>query len=130
VQTLSLTYQDATSVNNLQTVWALMNTALDARGSCYIAYFVPANLVFLFPDDGNGANVTVMELSGNNTLENSFCRIQAQGSSTVRSGNQLTLTLNYTVKPAFAGPRGVWAALQTLSAQTSPWKIVGAWLVP
>ena len=40
----------------------------------------------------------------------------------------MTLTLNYLVKPAFDGPRGIWAAVQTLKAQTSPWKPLGAWL--
>ena len=56
--------------------------------------------------------------------------IQAQGSSAVRNGNLLTLTLNYLVKPAFSGPRGIWAAVQTLTAQTSPWKPLGTWLAP
>ena len=38
------------------------------------------------------------------------------------------MTLNYLVKPAFHKPRGIWAAVQTLTAQTSPWKPLGAWL--
>jgi len=129
-QTLTATFEDATNVNNLQTAWILMNSAIDARQSCYIAYFVPANLLFLYPDNGDGGQATVIDLSGANTIENSYCRILAQGSSAVRSGNRLTLTLNYLLKPAFSGPRGIWAAVQTLAAQTSPWKPLGAWLAP
>jgi hypothetical protein len=91
---------------------------------------VPGNLLFLYPDNGDGSQATAIALSGSNTIENSYCRINAQGSSAVRAGNQLTLTLNYTVKPAFAGPRGIWGAVQNLSVQTSPWTILGAWLVP
>ena len=104
--------------------------AVDARQSCYIAYFVPANLLFLYPDDGDGSQATAIALSGTNTIENSYCRINAQGSTAVLSGNTLTLTLNYFAKPAFAGPRGIWGAVQTLAARTSPWKPLGAWLVP
>jgi sugar lactone lactonase YvrE len=129
-QTLTATFQDVSNVNNLQTVWLLMNTAVDALQACYIAYFVPGNLLFLYPDNGDGSQATAIALSGSNTIENSYCRINAQGSSAVRAGNQLTLTLNYTVKPAFAGPRGIWGAVQNLSVQTSPWTILGAWLVP
>ena len=129
-QTLTVTFQDATNANNLQTAWLLMNSAIDARQSCYIAYFVPANLLFLYPDDGDGSQATAIALSGANTIENSYCRINAQGSSAVRGGNTLTLTLNYLAKPAFAGPRGIWGAVQTLTSQTSSWKPLGAWLVP
>ena len=129
-QTLTVTYQDSTSAHNLLTAWVLMNTAVDAGQACYIAYYVPGNLLFLYPDSGDGSQATAIALSGTNTIENSYCRIQAQGSSAVLSGNLLTLTLNYLVKPAFSGPRGIWAAVQTLTAQTSPWKPLGAWLVP
>jgi sugar lactone lactonase YvrE len=129
-QTLTATFQDVSNANNLQTVWLLMNTAVDASQACYIAYFVPGNLLFLYPDNGDGSQATAIALSGANTIENSYCRINAQGSSAVRNGNQLTLTLNYTVKPAFAGPRGIWGAVQNVSVQTSPWTILGAWLVP
>ncbi len=129
-KTLTVTFQDAINANKLQTAWVLMNTAVDARQSCYIAYFVPANLLFLYPDDGDGSQATAIALIGTNTIENSYCRINAQGSTAVLSGNTLTLTLNYLAKPAFAGPRGIWGAVQTLTAQTSPWKPLGAWLVP
>lgn len=129
-QTLTATFQDATNANNLQTAWLLMNSAVDAGQACYIAYFVPGNLLFLYPDNGDGSQATAIALSGTNTIENSYCRINAQGSSAVKSGNQLTLTLNYTVKPAFTGPRGIWGAVQNTSVQTSPWTILGAWLVP
>jgi trimeric autotransporter adhesin len=129
-QTLTATFQDAASANNLQTVWLLMNTAVDASQACYVAYFVPGNLLFLYPDNGDGSQATAIALSGTNTIENSFCRISAQGSNAVKSGNQLTLTLNYTVKPAFAGPRGIWGAVQNVAVQTSPWTILAAWLVP
>ncbi len=129
-QTLAATFQDATNANNLQTVWLLMNTAVDASLACYVAYFVPGNLLFLYPDNGDGSQATAIALSGSNIIENGLCRISAQGSSAVKNGNQLTLTLNYTMKPAFAGPRGIWGAVQNAAVQTSPWTILGAWMAP
>lgn len=86
--------------------------------------------MFLYPDNGDGAQVTNMVLTGTNSLENSQCRINSQGSSTATSGGQLTLNLNITMKAPFAGPRGVWTAMQNAAAQVSPWRIAGAWLVP
>lgn len=128
--TLAFDYEDASDANNLQTVWALVNTALDARQACYIAYYVPGNLLLLFPDNGDGAAVTVMPLAGAGTLENSQCKVEALGSSAVKSGARLTLNLKTTLKTGFAGNKAVWMALQTLTAITSSWKVNGAWLVP
>ena len=128
--TLTFTYEDQSNSTNIQTAWALVNTALDGRGACYVAYFAPGNILFLFPDDGDAAGLTNMVLAGTASLENSQCRVNAQGSSVVRSGGRLTLNLNLTFKPGFAGPKSVWLALQTLTAVTAPWKVSGAWQVP
>ncbi len=129
--TLAYTFLDATSTTNLQTAWALINNAIDGRQACYVAYYIPGNALYLYPDNGDGTQATSIVLTGTNTIENSQCRISAQGSSVTVTGNQLTLNLNYTFKTPFAGPRAVWTATQTTNgAQTSPWKPVGGWLVP
>ena len=130
-QIVSYTFQDVTSANNLQTAWALINTAIDGRQACYVAYYAPGNTLYLYPDNGDGSAATNIVLAGTNTIQNSQCLISATGSSIVKSGNQLTLNLNITFKSGFSGPRGVWTAVQTLGgAQTSAWKGVGAWLAP
>ena len=82
------------------------------------------------PDDGDGSKATAMAVPGTGSIENSQCRVNAQGSSVVRSGARLTVNLNMTFKPGFAGPKAVWLALQTLTAVTAPWKVSGAWQVP
>ncbi len=124
--TVSFNYQDTIDATALQTVWALSNTAVDARNACYVAYYRPGNLLFLFPDNGDGNAATSIPLSGTAEIENSQCRISTIGSGAITVGNTLTLTLNITYKPGFAPSFGVWTAANTLSGLTSPWKIVGA----
>ncbi len=126
-QTITASYRSATGIT---TTWLLVNTAVNASQACYIAYFAPGNLLLLLPDNGDGANAVAMPLTGNNMVENSQCRVNAQGSTASSVGGVLTLSLNITMKPAFSGPRGVWTALQDTSGQVSPWRIAGAWLVP
>jgi len=127
---LSFTYEDQTSNANLQTLWALTNTALDGRNACYVVYFAPGNLIGVVPDNGDGGALSLIPLSGTATTGNSQCQINTFGSSVVRTGNRLTLNLNMTFKPVFSGNRIVWMAGQTVGGQVSPWKASGAWQVP
>ena len=127
---ISYVYDDQTNANNLQTVWALINTAIDGRQACYVAYYVPGNQLYLYPDNGDGSQATNIALTGTNIIENSRCRIGAAGSSVTKAGNRLTLNLNVQFTGLFTGPRGIWTAAQTLGLLTSPWKALGAWQVP
>ncbi len=128
---LTFTFQDVSTAGNLQTAWALINTGIDGRAACYVAYFRPGNQLYLIPDNGDGSQASSMILTGTNSLSNGQCTISAQGSSSTMNGAQLSVNLNVTFKPAFSGPKVVWLATQTLGgAQTSPWQALGAWQVP
>lgn len=127
---LSFTYRDQSNQTNLQTVWGLMNTALDGAGGCYFAFHAPSNQLFLVPDNGNGAQAQAIPLPGSGSTENSQCRINAFGSVVNRSGNSLTLTLNISFKAGFSGPKVIWTAASTLGGAVSPWRAAGAWLLP
>jgi len=129
-QTVTFTYQDQSNATNLQTVWALINTAIDGRAACYVAYYRPGHQLYLYPDNGDGSQATSIVLTGNNTISNSQCTISAQGSNVQTIGNILTVTLPITFKTAFAGFKGVWLAAQTLGGQVSPWQALGAEVVP
>ena len=129
--TVAFTFADATLASNLQTGWALINTAIDGRAACYIAYYRPGNQVFLFPDSGDGTQATSIVLSGTNTIGNSQCTVSSQGSyATTNGADQLIVNLKFTFAPTFSGPKGVWMAVATLNGQTSPWQALGAWLAP
>ena len=129
--TITFTYQDQNTAANLQTVWALINTAIDGRAACYVAYYRPGNQLYLYPDNGDDAAATNIVLTGSNTISNSQCTVSAQGSQVETNGSTLNVTLAITFKPAFAGFKGVWLAAQTMgAAQTSAWQALGAEAVP
>ena len=71
-------------------------------------------MLYLYPDNGDGAVATNIPLTGISTIQNSQCQVSAVGSSVVKNGNQLTLNLNMTFKGGFTGPKGLWTAAQTL----------------
>ena len=124
------TFADSSTAQNLQTGWMLINTALDGRAACYVAYHRPRNLLFLYPDNGDGSQAASIPLSGTQALSNSQCTIFAQGSAVSTNGPQLTLRLNVLFKAGFTGQKGVWTAVQTLGGQVSPWQVLGSWIVP
>src|SRR5262249_14380759 len=70
-------YEDQTDANNLQTVWVLINDALDGRNACYIAYYRPGNQILLVPDDGDGTQPKITPLNGNSYPFNSQCEFIA-----------------------------------------------------
>ena len=125
-QTVSATFRSA---NGITTAWVLANSALSASQACYIAYFAPGRLILLFPDNGDPANVTTLSLASNQSLENSPCRVSAQGSSASLADGVLALNLNITMKSGLTGANGIWTALQTTNSEVSPWRIAGNWLV-
>ena len=129
-QSIILTYQDQSDATNLQTVWALINRSIDGREACYIAYYRPGNVLYLYPDNGDGTQAASIPLTGSNIVSNSQCSVSAQGASVSASGNRLTLTLPVTFKTAFAGFKGVWLAAQTLQGQTSQWQALGVRSIP
>jgi len=128
---LTLTYEDATSASNLQTMWALVNTSLDGRSACYIAYYAPANQLLLIPDNGSVLETLGMVLTGKNSVANSQCSISAAGSSVVQNGSKTVLNLKVAFSPSFAGSKVAWMATQTMGgAQTSSWQSLGTWSIP
>jgi hypothetical protein len=128
---LTFTYEDATDANNLETVWGLINTGVDARSACYFAYYVPGDLLFLYPDDGNGAAAESMSLLGNRLLSNSQCTLLADGAFAEKSGRQLKLTVSYRFPNGFNLEKGVWGAAKSFTnPQASPWRILGSARLP
>jgi hypothetical protein len=135
-QTFSFSFDAPNGWQSLTVVDVLMNNFLDGRNACYIAFQpsgASSGTVLLVDDAGDaGGPYSVLSLPGTGTAQNSQCSIAGTGSSVNGSGDTLTLTLNITFKPAFAGAKTsnkvfYMAAQDTVS---SDWFAMGTWHVP
>jgi hypothetical protein len=127
-QTITFSYY--TELWPFQTVWALINSAVDGRGACYIAYYRPGNLLFLAPDSGEDSQANGMVLGSNNTISNSQCTVAGRGASAQMSGISLSVTLPIAFKPAFAGFKVVWLGAATVDNRVVSWQAFGAEALP
>jgi hypothetical protein len=123
----TFTFRDTNGYHQLQSVTVLLNDYLTGVGACYAGYHRPSNTVFLL-NDTSTAFMPGLLLAGAGSVENSQCRIAGAGSSAVGSGNTLTLTLNITLKPHFAGNRVFCLSAQDAST-TSGWQAMGTYTV-
>ncbi|MEO8025438.1 MAG: hypothetical protein ABI823_03140 [Bryobacteraceae bacterium] len=126
-QSFTFVFADAPGWQNLDVVNVLINSALDGRGACFIAYSRPYGVLYLVDDAGTGL-LPAIPLDGSASVENSQCRIHGVGSSVTGSGNNLSLTLNISFRLSLAGNRIIYAAARNL-AQSSGWQQTATWSV-
>ena len=69
-------------------------------------------------------------LNGQQTVSNSQCTIHGAGSTVTGSGDTLTLTLNISFSPGFAGNKVFYLAARDLAQNNSGWQAMGTWAVP
>ena len=128
-QTMVFTFTDANGFADLNVLNVLVNTALDARNGCYIAYVRAANILYLVANNGVDL-LGPITLGATGTVSNSQCTIAAAGSSAVGNGNGLTMTLNTTFLSAFGGRKIIYAAARDANLANSGWRVVGINSVP
>jgi len=133
-QTFAFTFTDLGGYQNLSVVDVLINSALDGRQACYVA-FVPTSAtsgsVFLVDDGGDaGGPYQGLVLPGGGTVSNSQCTISGAGSSVSGSGNNLALTLEITFTAGFWGNKVFYLSSQGTLGNSSGWQALGTWGVP
>jgi len=128
-QTMVFTFSDPRGWQDLGVVNILINTFLDGRQSCYIAYSRPLNALYLVNDAGNGL-LPELPLNRSGSVGNSQCTVSTAGFSASGIGNTLTLTLNLTFSAAFAGNHVVYLAAGDVAENNSGWQPSGTWSVP
>ncbi len=124
--TITFRYRSGGGQNNLQTVWGLIGSSLDAKDACYFAYYVPGRSFLLFPDSGIPASAPV-ELTGSSSFANSQCRILFVRPEYVNGTLQLQMAIE--TKAGFAGNKIIWGAASTLQNAISPWTPLAVWRV-
>ncbi|SPF50571.1 hypothetical protein SBA4_4430017 [Candidatus Sulfopaludibacter sp. SbA4] len=133
-QVFTFTFTDSGGWQNLSVVDVLINSALDGRHACYVA-FVPSGAnsgsVFLVDDAGDaGGPYQGLVLPGSGSVSNSQCTISGTGSSASGSGETLTLTLAITFSASFGGNQVVYTSAGGKTAANSGWQALGTWGVP
>jgi virginiamycin B lyase len=128
-QTLTAVLTDTKGTGDFGVINLLANTFIDGRQACYVAYVASANTLYLVDDagDAGGPFAGSIVLNGNaGAIQNSQCSINGVGASAVSNGNTLTLTLNITFKPPFAGNRIVWVAGRDMAGgNNTDWNAMG-----
>jgi probable HAF family extracellular repeat protein len=117
--TLTATFTDSKGWQDLDVVNVLINSALDGRNACYLAYSRPLNTLHLVNDAGTAL---VSASTGN-----SQCIVPNFTAS--GSGNTLTLVLSLNFTPAFAGNQIVYLAARDVAQDNSGWQPMGVWTV-
>jgi Putative binding domain, N-terminal len=128
-QTFVFTFTDGKGVADISVANVLINTYLDGRNACYIAYSEPGKILYLVSDAGTSL-LPAITLGGSGSTSNSQCTIESNGSSATTSGNTLTLTLNIAFSSNFAGDHVFYTAQQDIVTSNSGWQAVVAWGVP
>ncbi len=130
-QIYTFTFTDTNGFADLGVEDILINSALDGRQACYIAYLPSSNQVLLVDDAGDaGGPFGSLALPASNAIFNNHCTINGSGSSASMAGNTLTLTLSITFSPQFAGNRLFFLAASSQTGQNSNWQAVGSATVP
>jgi hypothetical protein len=128
-ETLTLTFTDSNGWQDLDVVNVLINSVLDGRTACYLAYSRTVGVLYLVGDDGSTL-LPGLTLGGSGTRSNNQCMVNAAGSSATGSGNILTLTLNLSFKAAFGGTKVVYLAARGVGGANSGWHALGVWQAP
>jgi hypothetical protein len=129
-QTFTLAYSDSAGVaTDLSGASVRFTNNADPTKVCRIQHRVAgvgAGMVRMADDVGTWGPFTAY---GSGVLENTQCRLNLGSSSATPSGNNLTVVLNITFKPAFAGAATVTMRAQSLSGADSGWLPRGSWTV-
>jgi hypothetical protein len=125
-KTFALLSSDGNGAQDIAKTYVMINSSLAYAGSCAAYYDNVSNSVFLIQDSGS-AWFGPLTLGQAGTLQNSQCTLNVGASSVSKSGNNLTLNLALTFKPAFVGTKNVFMYVSDREALVSGWKTAGTW---
>jgi len=130
----TFTFSDNNGWQDIAVANVLIAGAIDGRHACYLA-FAPSGAasgsLFLVDDagDAGGPFQGLVLPAASGTIGNGQCTIGGVGSTVTASGNTLTLTLNITFSPSFAGNQLFFLAARNNTANSN-WQAVGSVTVP
>ena len=111
----------------LSAVLVVVNTTLASAGECYFLSYPGSNVLYLVNDASTGW-VGSITMGQSGILQNSQCSINAAASWVSGSGNNLTLNVALTFKPAFSGTKNIY--MDAYDGTDSGWQQKGTWTIP
>jgi hypothetical protein len=125
-QLFTFVARDSVSVNNIQYAQFLFSkSGITALNACYISYDPAANVFYLLSDD---MTQWYGLLGGSaNTVGNAQCTIYGATSGSVKSGTDLTTSVDISFRSGFAGVKGIYQFAGDMSAGGSGWQSIGTW---
>jgi len=105
----------------------LINTSLDGRHACYLAFSRPGNVMYLVNDNGD-ALLPGQSMAAAGSVSNSQCVVSWGATPVNASGNNLTLTLTIGFTNSFGGNLIVYSATRDVNeANSTDWHAGGTW---
>ena len=132
-QVMTFRFNDPLGWQNIGVVNILVNSSLDGRRACYLAYSQPLNSLFLVDDSGDGAGPfagSAVLSAGPGSISNSQCTVSWVAGSVAGDGNTLALNLEISLTASFSGNRIIYLASRDVSDKSSGWRSLGVWQVP
>jgi hypothetical protein len=122
-------YSSTAGASDLASVRLRFATASNiGPGTCTVRYSGMTGVIELLNDAGT---VWMPGSVGSGTLSNSQCSVNLASSTATSNANTLTLALNITFTPAFAGARNIFmsAASATPPGTSTGWLLKGTWTI-
>lgn len=127
--TFQIRFLDANGANDIASIQVLVNSVFQGVNGCHVVYNHQLGLLYLLNNGGTGW-LGGLPPGALNTISNSQCSIQAGASSVTALGNEVTLNLNLSFTPAFAGTRNVYLLAIDNGGLRADWAIRGTWTIP
>jgi hypothetical protein len=115
--------------SRLTEIYALFAGSLSGQNACYLRYHRPSNLLYL-ADNAGTTWLGGIAPQTTGTVSNSQCSIDASRSSVSGSGSQLTLNVQVTFQPSYAGTQNNYLIAFDEAGLYSGWQQVGTWTIP
>jgi hypothetical protein len=131
-QSYTFTFTDTKGSGDIGIIDVLINSGIDARNACCLAYIASLNTVVLVnaAGDAGGPFAGAIAPGWPVSIVNNQCAISGAGGSAISTGDTLSLTLNLTFKTGFAGSRIVYlAGRDSNGLNNTDWQPLGTLLI-
>ena len=103
----------------------IINSALDGNNGCYISFSRIANMFYLFRD--SDASWQAITPGASTSVTNTNCTLSGSGLSVTGAGNNLSVVLPLSFKPAFSGIQSIYISVFDAGNLSSGWVAAGTW---